>query len=96
LVERHNTGDVCTSLKAELAKEIELPEPVFPTILPQPNEWTLPPLSYGVSTEVPSFSSAVELKYNKQFGRHIVANRDLHTGNFNIFNLKIKLIVSCR
>jgi len=80
LIEKHNKEDVCARLKAELAKEMELPEPVLATRLPQSNEWTLPSLSYGASKEVPSFSSAVDLQYDKQFGRHIVANRDLNTG----------------
>jgi len=82
LVEKHNKKDVSARLKAELAKEMELPEPVFASDLPQPNEWTLPPLSYGPSAEVPSFSSAVNLEYNEQLGRHIVANRNLNTGTF--------------
>jgi len=82
LVKKHNKEDVCARLKAELAKEMELPEPVLATRLPQSNEWTLPPLSYGTSKEVPSFSSAVDLQYNEKFGRHIVANRDLNTGTY--------------
>jgi len=82
MIEKHNTGEICARLKAEFLKEMEQPEPVFSTALPQPNEWTLPSLSYGPSKEVPSFSSAVSLQYSKELGRHLVANRDIKTGNF--------------
>jgi hypothetical protein len=48
--------------------------------LPKANIWKLPELSYGKNPEVPSYSSAVHLMYNKKFGRHIVANRNVKTG----------------
>jgi hypothetical protein len=48
--------------------------------LPQANVWKLPELSYGQSSEVPSFSSAINLVYNKKVGRHLIANRNINTG----------------
>jgi len=81
MIEKHNTDDDSARLKAAFIKEMEQPEPVFVIDLPQPNEWTLPSLSYGLSEEVPCFSSAVSVHYSKQLGRHLVANRDLNTGN---------------
>jgi hypothetical protein len=41
---------------------------------------TIPPLSYGVSEEVPCFSSAVSVEYSKELGRHLVATRDCEIG----------------
>jgi len=73
-------------------KEMEQPEPVFSTALPQPNEWTLPSLSYGPSKEVPSFSSAVNLEYSQQLGRHLVANKSIKTGNGLINKLNAKFV----
>jgi hypothetical protein len=58
------------------------PEPVFNTKLPIPNnEWEVPDLSYGQNPEVPSFSGAASLEYNKKCGRHLRANRNIETGN---------------
>jgi hypothetical protein len=55
--------------------------------IPRPNNWTLPPLAYGVSDEAPCFSSAVSIAYNKEIGQHIVANRDIEPGKHEIFFL---------
>jgi hypothetical protein len=49
--------------------------------IPKVNIWKLPDLSYGKNPEVPSYSSAIKLVFNKKFGRHLIANRDLNTGN---------------
>jgi hypothetical protein len=58
-------------------------EPVFNVYVPKPNnEWKLPELSYGQNPEVPSFSTAVSLEYNKKLGRHLIANREIKTGNW--------------
>jgi len=76
---KNNSED--SELHVKIVKEMEQAEPVFATALPQPNEWTLPSLSYGPSEEVPSFSSAVNLEHSKELGRHLVANRDIETGN---------------
>jgi hypothetical protein len=49
----------------------------------------LPELSYGKNPEVPSYSSAVNLEYNKKVGRHFIANRDINAGIFIFFFLNI-------
>ena len=76
---------------SELVKlKMKEPEPVYKVKLPEPNnEWKLPELSYGQNPEVPSFSSAVSLEYNKKLGRHLISNREINTGNWArfIFNL---------
>jgi hypothetical protein len=73
---------------SELVKlKMEEPEPVFKVKLPKPNnDWKLPELSYGQNPEVPAFSSAVSLEYNKKLGRHLIANREINTGNFCVEN----------
>jgi hypothetical protein len=62
--------------------KMEEPEPIFNIPLPKPNNnnWKLPELSYGQNPEVPCFSSAVSLEYNKELGRHLISNRNINTG----------------
>jgi hypothetical protein len=79
-IEEHNEGD-CDVLKAKVLSKMKDPEPVFNMELPKPNKIKLPPLSYGPSDEVPSFSSAVSIAHSKELGRHLVANRPIETGN---------------
>jgi len=45
-----------------------------------PFSWELPELSFGASEEVPCFSKAVTLTFNKRNGRHLIANRDIEIG----------------
>jgi hypothetical protein len=69
---------------------MEEPEPVMKVKLPKANKkWKLPELNYGQNPEVPSFSSAVSVCHSKEFGRHLIANRDINTGihTHNIFKL---------
>jgi hypothetical protein len=67
---------------SELVKlKMEEPEPIFKVKLPRPNnDWKLPELSFGQNPEVPCFSSAVSLEYNKKFGRHLIASKNINTG----------------
>ncbi|XP_059471210.1 SET and MYND domain-containing protein 4-like isoform X2 [Neocloeon triangulifer] len=66
----------------EAAKpEVDKDEPSYENKLPEPHLWALPDLSYGVNSEVPSFSNAVSLQYNKDIGRHLVANQAIQTGD---------------
>jgi hypothetical protein len=78
-IEEHNKGD-CDMLKVKVLSKMKDPEPVFNMELPKPNKIKLPPLSYGPSDEVPSFSSAVSIAHSKELGRHLVANRPINTG----------------
>ncbi|XP_076332160.1 protein-lysine N-methyltransferase SMYD4-like [Tachypleus tridentatus] len=41
----------------------------------------LPDLSYGLNSNLSSASSAVDVQYNKDKGRYVVANRTLHVGD---------------
>lgn len=41
---------------------------------------TLPEISHGENSILPSASVAVDIKYTLQKGRHIVANRDIKRG----------------
>jgi hypothetical protein len=61
------------------------PQPVYKGELPTPNNnWNLPELMNGQNAEVPSISSAASVKHNKNLGRHLVANRNIETGNLSI------------
>jgi len=60
--------------------KMEEPMPDLNEKLPEANVWKLPELSYGQNSEVPSFSSAINLVYNKEVGRHLIANRNINTG----------------
>jgi len=68
-------------LKDLVLNKMKDPEPVF-TRLPIVNKWKIPELSFGKNPEVPSFSSAVTLVHSDHFGRHLLANRTIDTGNF--------------
>jgi hypothetical protein len=57
-------------------------EPDLKEKLPEPNIWKLPEMSYGQNTEVPSFSSAINLEHTMELGRHLIANRNINTGIF--------------
>jgi hypothetical protein len=60
-------------------------DPLLTEEVPKTNVWELPELSYGQNPEVPSFSSTINLVHSNQFGRHLVANRNITTGMINIF-----------
>jgi hypothetical protein len=42
-------------------------------------------LSYGTNKEAPSFSNAVAIEFDEKFGRHLIATRDINTGEL-VFN----------
>jgi len=43
---------------------------------------TRPEISFGPNKEILCASSSIELKYDTQFGRHIVAMQDINPGTF--------------
>jgi hypothetical protein len=69
-------------LKDSVLAKMKEPEPVFKGALPIINNWKVPELRYGQNPEVPSFSSAATVAHSKEFGRHLLANRKIDTGNF--------------
>jgi hypothetical protein len=61
-------------------RKMEEPEPPYKNTHSDPDDWKLPSLSYGCNPAVPSFSNAISVDHSEQFGRHIVANRNIKTG----------------
>jgi hypothetical protein len=73
--------DELSKLKELMKKEINLPEPIEDMKAGMYyTDGKVPPLSYGPSKEVPCFSNAVSVAYNEEFGRHLVANRNIKIG----------------
>jgi hypothetical protein len=79
-IRENNEGEV-KKLKALVGAEMKKPEPVFEGSLPVIHQGMIPELSYGQNPEVPSFSSAASLVHNDHYGRHLLANREIDTGN---------------
>lgn len=80
-------AEICRNLKQELLEEIasdlkckEVVKEVTScqTILSP----LLPNLDYGVNNEIPVMSSCVQLKYNSERGRHLVATHNIQPGKF--------------
>jgi hypothetical protein len=71
---------------------MEEPEPKNDTILSNPDDWKMPSLSYGCNPAVPSFSSAIDVDHSEQFGRHVVANRNIKTGAFSVATTSLLLL----
>jgi hypothetical protein len=71
--------------------KMEEPMPELKEKLPEANIWKLPELSYGQNSEVPSFSSAINLMYSKKFGRQLIANRNIDTGILLLLNIGVNL-----
>jgi hypothetical protein len=69
---------------------MEEPMPDLKEKLPKANIWKLPELSYGKNPEVPSYSSAINLVHSKEFGRHVLADRNINTGI--LFSLLVKYV----
>lgn len=82
-IEENNEGGTYKSLKELLTAKMEDPAPVFNGALPIHNKWQLPELRFGQNPEVPSFSSAASVMHSEQLGRHLIANREIDTGNFS-------------
>jgi hypothetical protein len=80
-----NIDEARKLLELVSGKMEEPSEPHLTEEVPKSNVWELPELSYGQNPEVPSFSSAINLVHSNQFGRHLVANRNINTGMINIF-----------
>jgi hypothetical protein len=73
--------DELSKLKQVLDSEIKQPRPIEdPKAGKYFTDGKVPPLSYGPSKEVPCFSSAVSIAYSEEFGRHLVANRNIQIG----------------
>jgi hypothetical protein len=83
----HNSNDDEAKRLTEIVL-CQLEDPAVPELkakLPKASILKLPELSYGKNPEVPSYSSAVNLEYNKKVGRHFIANRDINAGIFIFF-----------
>jgi hypothetical protein len=79
-IKENNVSDM-ERLNDLVLSKMKEPEPVYKGV-PIVNKWKIPELSYGQNREVPSFSSAASLVHNEHFGRHLLANRKIDTGNF--------------
>jgi hypothetical protein len=79
-IKEHNSDNEAKRLSEVILSKMEEPMPDLKENLPEPNIWKLPELSYGKNPEVPSYSKAINLVYDKKFGRHLIANRNCNTG----------------
>jgi hypothetical protein len=80
IIENSKNDEIKRLSELVRSKMEDPPEPDLKEKLPEPNNWKLPELSYGQNPEVPSFSSAVNLEYSTELGRHLIANRNINTG----------------
>jgi hypothetical protein len=98
MAEKFNMNEL-PKLKELMKSEINQPAPIEDMKAGMYyTDGKVPPLSYGPSKEVPCFSSAVSVAYSEEFGRHLVANRNIKIGwyivNFSEATLKsIELLI---
>jgi len=79
-IDENSKPTVKPKLRTLVESEMKKPPPKGLSRAAEYSVGTIPPLSYGASDEVPSFSSAVSVAYNHTLGRHLVAKRDIELG----------------